>query len=413
MNPTIPPDGGIVFPMIESIDDVLPAIEGREEFIVAERGEHRIVNYRVAFQDTFAVDHTDCVSSHGRDVPKGILRRECRGLVFGADGGIVSRPFHKFFNVGENESSSPDRVAEALARGPHRVMEKMDGSMVRPLVVGGELRLATKMGVTETAEQAEEAMSPDQADFLWTMVQRGLTPILEYVSPRNRIVVPYGRPELVLLAIRGNFLGKYGDLGEWNPADVPFPMVRLHGEIGEGGIAGFAGEHADDEGREGFVIQFSDGNMVKAKNPWYVRIHKVKEQVAHDRHILSLILDGGMDDALPHMVDGDRAYIAEFEARFRANSAAMAESLRETAERAWAEAGEDRRRLATETLPASGLDRKKWGFVFKWVDGASMEDLLDRFVRMRLSGNTRYLEAAELLDLGEGRVLEAAEEAGE
>ena len=41
------------FPRIECLDDVLPAIEGRDEFIVATREWGTVVNYMVSMADTF------------------------------------------------------------------------------------------------------------------------------------------------------------------------------------------------------------------------------------------------------------------------------------------------------------------------------------------------------------------------
>jgi RNA ligase len=41
------------FPEIRHLNDVLPHIEGRDEFIVAEREGYSVVNYVVAMADTF------------------------------------------------------------------------------------------------------------------------------------------------------------------------------------------------------------------------------------------------------------------------------------------------------------------------------------------------------------------------
>ena len=78
------------FSTIRTIDDVLPHIEGREEFIVAEREGYKVINYVVAMADTF--DMT------GPSDLGGAIRRECRGLKFAPNGEIAARPFFKFFN---------------------------------------------------------------------------------------------------------------------------------------------------------------------------------------------------------------------------------------------------------------------------------------------------------------------------
>ncbi len=104
------------FPVIKNIDDVLPHIEGRKEFRVLEKDGYSVINYAVAFDTTFEWDHNDPVGS--------AVRRECRGLVFNQDGGIISRPYNKFFNVGEKEETQLNKVN---LYEPHIVLEKLDG----------------------------------------------------------------------------------------------------------------------------------------------------------------------------------------------------------------------------------------------------------------------------------------------
>jgi RNA ligase len=118
------------FPRIETINDVLPHIDGRKEFVVADRGDHIIINYAVAFADTFAP-----VTSVG-----DAIRRECRGLIFRkSDGKIIRRPFHKFFNIGEKEETQPDVIKAVL--DDTSSLEKLDGSMIAPFAVTpGNLR---------------------------------------------------------------------------------------------------------------------------------------------------------------------------------------------------------------------------------------------------------------------------------
>lgn len=217
------------FPIIKTIADVLPAIEGRDEFIVAERESFKVVNYNVGFEDTFTIDENDLMENHGTMIPKGIMRRECRGLIFYPDGKIMSRPFHKFFNVGERKETQLQNID--MSR-PHVIMEKMDGSMIRPMIVNGVFRLGTKMGVTDTSVAAEQIMTKGQQDWMEIMMKQYVTPLFEFVSPENRIVIKYDNAELVLLAMRENITGEYLDVEPLRGNDF-FNVVPTYGSMTE------------------------------------------------------------------------------------------------------------------------------------------------------------------------------------
>ena len=111
------------FPKIQTIQDVLPHIQGRDEFVVAERDSYTVINYIVSMSDTFEMS--------GPNDLTGAIRRECRGLIFDKAGVLISRPFHKFFNVNEREETQMNVIDLGQ---PHVIMEKMDGSMIRPLI---------------------------------------------------------------------------------------------------------------------------------------------------------------------------------------------------------------------------------------------------------------------------------------
>ena len=132
------------FPTITCLADVLPAIQEFPEFIVVDKGDYIVVNYAMKTDKTFNMT--------GPDDILGAIRRECRGLIFYPDGRIMSRPFHKFFNVDER----PETQATALNMGvQHVVLNKLDGSFIRPVLINGGIRLGTKMGVTGVSILAE------------------------------------------------------------------------------------------------------------------------------------------------------------------------------------------------------------------------------------------------------------------
>lgn len=185
------------FPIIRHLNDVLPAIEGTDEFSVNEKDGYTIVNYNVQKEHTFDINHEHAA-----------MRRECRGLKFYPNGEIAARTLHKFFNVNEKPETQSHLID--LSK-PHVVMEKLDGSMIHPMMVNGYIRWMTKMGITDVAMQAEEfiAKNTNYKDFAAWCIENGITPTFEWTSPRNRIVVPYKNDQLTLLAVRENLTGHY------------------------------------------------------------------------------------------------------------------------------------------------------------------------------------------------------------
>jgi RNA ligase len=394
------------FPIIERITDVLPAIAGRDEFIVAEREGYRVINYTVGFADTFNIDPDDVMENYGRLIPKGVMRRECRGLIFGPDGLLMSRPFHKFFNVGERAETQPNVLDMSQ---PHVVFEKMDGSMIRPIwlrAVQG-LRLATKMGVTDTAIAAEAIATPAQMAWMLTMVRQGVTPLFEFISPENRIVLEYDRTELVLLAMRVNRTGEYLDVREMVGNEF-FSVVPHYGSV-DGNINEYIDRQRGKAGREGDVIRFDNGHMLKVKNDWYVRVHKVKDQIRTDRHILALLLNGELDDVKAHIGQADRDRVDAYERRFHDAFRAKLAEMEGKAEALLGMAGGNRKTLATVVLPSSGLPAAEWGFMFNAANGRSMNEMLMKFVTDKLGNTARYNEMAAFLGLAEDVGDEVAE----
>jgi RNA ligase len=392
------------FPIIERIEDVLPAIAGRDEFIVAEREGYTVINYNVGFADTFTIDENDVMENHGRMIPKGVMRRECRGLIFGPDGRIMSRSVHKFFNVNEREETQIHMLDMSK---PHEILEKMDGSMIRPIMVDGEVRLATKMGVTDTALVAERWLHgqekfrrAEMLGILETAIFDGVTPIFEFIAPNNRIVLEYAQADLVLLALRDNRTGYYFSLDSQVGQEFCdlFTRVPAYGSV-DGSFAEYIERARARVGREGDVIRFADGHMVKIKNDWYVQIHKTKDQIRNDRNILALLLNNALDDVMGFLDINDRARVLDYERRYHEAYRGRLAELEAIARRVLAEAGGDRKTLATVVLPQSGLAREEWAFMFNAANGRDMNEMLQAYVMSKLGSTARYNEMAAFIGL--------------
>ena len=364
------------FPTIRHIDDVLPHIEGRSEFIVAEREGYTVINYVVAMSDTFEMTDPDDVG--------GAIRRECRGLIFDVDGILMSRPFHKFFNVNEREETQTHEIDMSQ---PHVIMEKMDGSMIRPLLVDGYLRLGTKMGVTEVAMQAEEwlaAQDPALKTWLRKCVVDGVTPLFEWVSPFNQIVLAYEEADLVYLGTRDNATGAYV-----MDTSCPFSSVPQYGSM-EGNILEYVNRQRGKEGREGDIIRFADGHMLKIKNDWYVRIHKVIDRVKFDRNIVNLILNQEIDDVIPMLPQEQVDRIRDFEAAF---SKALESKVLDY-DRYWnsvVASGLDRKAYAQEWMPTiKGNDPFAPAYVFGRFQGKDGRKMILDYIEKGISTNTKW-----------------------
>ena len=371
------------FPTIRHIDDVLPHIQGREEFIVAEREGYTVVNYVVAMADTF--DMTDA-----NDLG-GAVRRECRGLIFDADGNLMSRPFHKFFNINEREET---QAHDFVMTEGHVVMEKMDGSMIRPILVDGYLRLATKMGVTTVAMQAEEWLAgQDPALKAWMRqcVEDSVTPLFEWVSPFNQIVLAYETADLVYLGTRDNATGAYV-----MDKTCPFNCVPQYGGV-DVPLSEYVARQRGAESREGDIIRFNSGHMVKVKNDWYVRIHKTIDRITFDRNIVNLIINEEVDDVIPMLPQVQADRVRDFETVFW-------ERFKETEERLmllFLEAQTkytDRKQVATEFVPTL-KNKADAGLLFRMLDGRNIRELLLEYIEKHISTNTRWDVCAEWMGM--------------
>jgi RNA ligase len=70
------------------------------------------------------------------------------------------------------------------------------------------------------------------------------------------------------------------------------------------------------EDAEGWIIRFDDGQMLKIKGDWYVRIHKTKDNLTHEKNVIDLIVNEKSDDVKAMMLDEDRKRFEEFESKF-------------------------------------------------------------------------------------------------
>jgi len=295
------------FPIIKNIKDVEFAIHD-DYTIVKDAGDHIILNYTHVIDDVFPCCKQEPIL--------GPIRREFRGITFDKKtGNIIRRPYQKFFNVNEKSDTKLDQIDISK---PHLIYEKLDGSMICPYRVEDRIIWGTKMGDTDVGKQVEMWVKdkPNYLNFVNMMLKNNLTPIFEWCSRKQRIVLDYSEDILFLVALRDMFDGNYAIyqhmLVSANTFDVPtcetFPGFKLSQSMID--------KTKDEENVEGYVVRFKTGHMVKIKTAWYCQLHRVKSEIEYERGVVNLIINDNIDDLKPLMLEEDLKLLEEYEEEF-------------------------------------------------------------------------------------------------
>ena len=366
------------FPHIEHIDQVLPAIEGATEFVVADRGDFKVINYLVNMSDTFPPIHTAPGTSE--------LRRECRGLVFDANGRIIARRLHKFFNINERDETRAEHVDLSQ---PHVILEKLDGSMITSLPLNGQIQWATKMGINDISRGAARfaEVNSGYVEFAREMAEQNSTPIFEWCSRQQRIVIDHPIDRLVLTAVRDNQTGEYMSYGAMQEIATNYNVEVVKAFAGfTSNIAALMEQTRVLKDAEGYVIRFDNGHMLKLKAEEYLLFHKTKDNLTMEKNVIALLVDEKVDDLKAFMLAEDRERVERFETEFWTG---LNETVKEY-ERFYAErvvAGNiDRKRFALEMLPnIKKSDPFIQNMVFGQFEGRAARGLVLDLVRKNLS----------------------------
>lgn len=280
----------MTFKKIEHILDIKSFVADKPEIRFTEQSNGCIVGCYV-FCD-----------SHTFDTPEAM---ECRGIAFDQYRNICSRPLHKFFNVGEKPWLSVDAI-----RGRRNdivgIYQKLDGSMIATAWVNGKVALRSRKSFeSDVVKLAWEIVDNNSNvyQFMHAVVIRQWTAIFELTHPDARIVVNYPKPALRLLHVRDNVTGEYLMLDSNHPIHTLIAQYQI--ECVQKVNKSFDEILVDletMEGEEGYVIQFADGTMAKAKGKWYLRLHK-SITFLRSRDIARLALNNELDDIKSALIE--------------------------------------------------------------------------------------------------------------
>lgn len=340
---------------IETLDDVLPHISYDNGIVVSQRGEYTVVDYVFVTKKTF-----------GNQVA-----RECRGLKFSANGQILARPFHKFFNIGEKET--PEAIDWSQA---HVVMDKLDGSMIHPCLLGDRMTFMTRMGETDHAKAALKVASNAVKALSHDLIKAGTTPIFEFTSPANRVVITYQKTALTLLAARDTITGIYHSHAELVALATSYgvPVVAAFGSVED--PLEFVRSGRLLEGVEGYVVAFDNGHRLKLKADAYVLRHKALSGVTYEKNLLAWIVDDALDDVLAILHDDIADRVRSYHVNVMEGIAARLAEI----ETFMAQHGDSPRRDVA-IAAQQNVDKRLQSVVFAILDGHDGREALIKILR--------------------------------
>jgi RNA ligase len=274
-----------MFKTINHISDIQPAVAHKKEIKFFRQPNGITLGcYLFMDRETF-------------DIPEAL---ECRGICFDASGDVVSRPLHKFFNVGEKEWLLPEKIIDRSDVAA--IFEKLDGSMLATAWIDGKLVWRSKQSFESEVVKLTRAFLAEKQNegiekFATEVARQGMTAIFELTHPGARIIVAQDQPRLRLLHVRDNKSGAYVML------DGAHDIHKLIRQFGVPLVSRFDGLTVKDllsslqamQEREGYVIQFANGDMAKVKCPWYTRLHSAVSFL-RERDIARLALEQNLDD---------------------------------------------------------------------------------------------------------------------
>ena len=234
--------------------------------------------------------------------------KEMRGIsyVFGLDGSLFKRYLllEKFFNLNQVPDTMYSEVKDFKIKS---IYNKEDGSVASFIKLpDGSVFGKSKMSVI--TDQAEGIMRVYKSNasvkrFVdWTF-DNDITAIFEYVAPSNKIVLRYAKEDLILLRLRDNVTGELLDLNDY--LDVIGDVRMAPSEAGYT-LDELIEMASYTEDKEGWIIEFTNGVLMKIKTDWYFKRHGIlTEDIYRENVIINYILNDEIDDVIAQIPEDE------------------------------------------------------------------------------------------------------------
>ncbi len=232
--------------------------------------------------------------------------REMRGIcfVFKEDGSLFERfiLLEKFFNLNQSPGSMYSDVKDYKIKS---ISNKEDGSIASFIKLpNGKVVGRSKLGFDNDQANGINRIyrtNTDVKKFVDYVISIDYTPIFEFVSPYNRIVLRYPSEELILLKLRDNKTGKHIDIRDHLDKVGSIRVAPFEDEIHD--LDQLIDLTATQVDKEGSIVTCEDEHgrdfFFKIKTPWYMSLHGILSTDIHRENvIIGYVLDDKIDDIL-------------------------------------------------------------------------------------------------------------------
>ena len=281
-------------------EDGLKLIEAYDDFNFS-KSEFILEGYKVVTFTYFLCDFKHFETPLKED-PK-IKGYDMRGatFVFNKDGSLYKRflMLPKFFNLNQVENTLYGVVKDKEIAG---VAEKEDGSLIAVMELPNGSLFPKTIGSFDNEQTAGARKILENNEDLKYFIKDGLkvgyTPLFEYVSWDNRIVLKYSKPELRFLGVRDNYDGRFIGVydRDWHLPVKTTKVVEnltLDELIAKGKV---------EEDKEGWVVEFTDGQMIKVKTDWYFNLHGIRTMnIFREDWVIKNYLEEKLDDIISQL----------------------------------------------------------------------------------------------------------------
>ena len=221
-----------------------------------------------------------------------------RSIMVNSEGLVISSGFPKFFNYAEQPDIDPfTKYYDVEFR------EKLDGSLLICSLYKGEMILRTR-GTFDASKLEKSGFELEIFKKKYRKMFLKLTDILinrqhqsflfEWLTPENRIVIPYKTPELRLIGVISHVDFTLADQRKLDAYAVMFEVERpkkFDFTTVERAIHGVSSWKVENEfSIEGLCVYygFNQQNIRKIKSEDYLRLHRMKSELASLQRVLEV-----------------------------------------------------------------------------------------------------------------------------